>query len=99
MDSIEKKHKKKKNSTKKGNSIEQFTQITHRDMNELKGDTIGNTESQTDIRTDTKESQTDAELITAPLSEASRSLSNQSSMDEDPNAAPAPVDRNKLGNA
>lgn len=68
-------------------------------MNELKGDTIGNTESQTDIRTDTKESQTDAELITAPLSEASRSLSNQSSMDEDPNAAPAPVDRNKLGNA
>ncbi len=49
-------------------------------------------------RTDSKEVQTDAELMNESLNANKRSLSNQSSMDEDSNTANnAPVDRNKLG--
>lgn len=48
-------------------------------------------------RTESKEIQTDTELISTPLNESHRTLSNQSSMDEDSNSSSAPVDRNKLG--
>lgn len=48
-------------------------------------------------RTASKEIQTDADLVSSPLSESGRSLSNQSSLDEDSSASSAPVDRNKLG--
>lgn len=45
---------------------------------------------------DSKETQTDIEILNPPLTESNRSLSSQSSLDEE--SSTTPVDRNKLGN-
>lgn len=95
--------KKKKKLTKKNSDFtEKCTQITDSDIEDLQGEntaTTATSQSSTHALTtkESKEIQTDAELYTQPLSENNRSLSNQSSMDEDSNGQSAPVDRNKLG--
>lgn len=90
------------NNNKNSEPTENFTQTTYEELESTEAQTdiqmnqdlhSSSNDDSSVSSLDSKETQTDIEITNSPLAESNRSLSSQSSLDEES----APVDRNKLG--